>query len=103
MTKFLTNRQAAEAYLAGKPLEFELSGVWYQSDTFNTSNFGLDARSQYRLARVTITQTVTYPKPVTEPLKVGEGYWVASPLKKPCSGAIIGKMLTWTTFGYHAA
>ena len=76
MSEYLTNRQAMQAYLDGKPLEYLSGRAWHPSNHFTVDGNGLDAPSQYRLAPTTITRTVTYPKPVTEPLAVGQMYYV---------------------------
>ena len=76
MTEFLTNREAMQAVLDGKEIECQFGSLWLPGDGGNIRVTNLDAPSQYRLVRVMITRAVTYPKPVTEPLAVGQMYYV---------------------------
>lgn len=75
MTKYLTNRQAAQAMLDGKPLIFDRqNGMAICGMTIRP--YDLDEPSTARLAPEVITRSITYPKPVSEPLEMGQRYWV---------------------------
>lgn len=72
MTKYLTNREAAQAMLDG----VELLYCGKLSTGANIRMDALDDLSEYTLAPQTITRTITYPAPETVAPENGTRYWV---------------------------
>ena len=80
MTELLTNRQVAEALFNGDRLEVKCANGSFNACYSSIIDFTKpDDPTYYRLAPTTITRTVAYPKPVTEPLNVGDEYYVPMP------------------------
>lgn len=79
----LTVREAAQAILDGKPLEFRVgNGKWIldEQPIVPIKNNNLNGQTIYRLAPETITVNgVKVPKPESKPLAMWHEYWVAAP------------------------
>lgn len=73
-TKYLTNREAAQAMLDGKPMIFDrANGMAICGITIRP--YDLDEPSTARLAPETVTRTITYPKPESVAPELGRRYW----------------------------
>jgi hypothetical protein len=86
MTEYLTYRQAIQATLDGEALEYlnSIDGWKPVTHTCWCDLKTLDSLSHQRLAMKPvemITRTITYPKPESEPLTVGQMYWCVCDLE----------------------
>lgn len=78
MTKYLTNREAAQAFLDGKKLLWNGSPVGSCAINFAA----LDAETAYTLAPQTITRTITYPTPETVAPGIDTVYYSPDPQRE---------------------